>query len=107
MHTQLLPIITALRQRLHKAFTELGIKTEDNGIIQRLLFLTDVDELKLKQQFELFLMDLLLGLKRIQEADSKAFSYYIGRINYTQGKSNFWGEGFEIFMHDKLLQAGG
>ena len=96
-----------MTERLHKAFEQLGISIEDNPVLQKLLSLTQTQDQRIKQQFELFLMDLLLGLRRIQEADLQSFSYYIEKLNETKGRSNFWGERFEVFMHHKLLQANG
>lgn len=96
-----------MTERLLKAFEQLGISIEDNPILQKLLSLTQTQDQRIKQQFELFLMDLLLGLRRIQEADLQSFYYYIEKLNETKGRSNFWGERFEVFMHHKLLQANG
>lgn len=96
-----------MTEKLHNGFEQLGISIDDNPILQKLFFLTKVEDEKIKQQFQLFLMDLFLGLKRIQEADLKSFSYYVQRINGTKGKINFLGEYFEVFNHHKLLMENG
>ena len=94
-----------MKKKLTNIYSELGLNIDNNQILISLLDKLNLIDETIRQQFELFHMDFLLGLNELKEFDNKSFKRYISKINETKGNLNFWGERFEIFMHSKLIKA--
>jgi hypothetical protein len=93
-----------MKENLIKLFDRFGINTENNKILSDFLNRINGNNELLKKQYELFLMDLILGLNIIKEKDENSFKRYVKSLNSTKGNENFWGERFEVYMHSKLLK---
>lgn len=94
-----------MRTKIEEQYFKHGINYKSNKALIKYLDFLDTDQEKIRQSFELFHMDLILGLEYIQKKDKKAFNRYIKTLNDTNGNTNFWGEKFEIYMHYKLLKG--
>ena len=94
-----------MKIRLEKQYRELGVKLESNEILLKYLSFTELEQKELRQQYELFHMDLILGLIEIKRADNVAFNRYVKALNDSGSELNFWGEKFEVYMHSKLLRG--
>jgi len=93
-----------MKEKIEQGYEKLGININTNKIVKQYIDLLVTEKELFRKQFELFHMDLLLGLNNIKEIDEKSFDRYINSINQTKGKLNFWGEKFEVYMHSKLIQ---
>ena len=94
-----------MKTRLEKHYRELGVKLESNEILLKYLSFTELEQKELRQQYELFHMDLILGLIEIKRTDKVAFHRYVKALNDSGAELNFWGEKFEVYMHSKLLRG--
>lgn len=94
-----------MREKFEKRYTVLGINWRSNKALIKYLDHLDIDHKEIKQTFELFHMDFILGLVYLQKEDEFAFNRYVKKLNNTNGNTNFWGEKFEVFMHYKLLSC--
>lgn len=93
-----------MKERLIKLFGDFGIKIDENKILKEIFNRLDGQNEDLSKQYELFLMDLLLGLNLIKSIDINSYNRYLKYLNETKGEINFWGEKFEVFIHSKLVK---
>jgi len=94
-----------MKEKIVAGYSKLGIEISSNDILTEYLELLNIQPEILRNQFELFHMELILSLNEIKKYDNKSFDRYVKRINETRGNTNFWGEKFEVFIHSKLLKA--
>lgn len=94
-----------MKIKFKKLYTKLGINWETNRCLIKYLDFLDVNQDNIRQTYELFHMDLIMGLDYIQKKDEQAFNRYVKKLNDTNGNTNFWGEKFEVYMHSKLLKG--
>jgi hypothetical protein len=93
-----------MKEKLIKLFGDFGIKIDKNKILKDIFNRLDWPNEDLSKQYELFLMDLLVGLNSIKSIDFNSYNRYVKNLNETKGEINFWGEKFEVFMHSKLVK---
>lgn len=94
-----------MKEMIIKGYSKLGIEISSNDVLTDYLELLEDQPEILRNQFELFHLELILSLYEIKKHDTISFDRYVKRINETRGKVNFWGEKFEVFIHSKLLKA--